>query len=68
VGDPEYPSDDKDAKHLYSVLENHVIPTYYTKKDKWISIMKEAIKTGVDFTAHRMINEYNKNYYQGNKK
>jgi len=27
--------------------------------------MKEAIKTGVDFTAHRMIEEYNQKYYQG---
>ena len=65
VGDPEHPDDEKDANHLYSVLENQVIPTYYNHRDKWISIMKEAIKTGVEFTAHRMIAEYNQKYYQG---
>ena len=65
VGDPENPDDEKDANHLYSVLENQVIPTYYNERVKWASIMKEAIKTGVDFTAHRMIEEYNQKYYQG---
>ena len=65
VGDPENPDDEKDANHLYSVLENQVIPTYYNERVKWVSIMKEAIKTGVDFTAHRMIEEYNQKYYQG---
>ena len=64
VGDPEYPDDDKDADHLYSVLENSVIPTFYNDRNKWISMMKEAIKTSVDFTAHRMIMEYNHKFYQ----
>ena len=66
VGDPEHPDDDKDADHLYSVLENSVIPTFYNDRNKWISMMKEAIKTGVDFTAHRMIMEYNQKFYQEN--
>jgi starch phosphorylase len=41
-----------------------VIPTFYNDRNKWISMMKEAIKTGVDFTAHRMIMEYNQKFYQ----
>ena len=64
VGDPEHPDDEKDADHLYSVLENSVIPTFYNDRNKWVSMMKEAIKTGVDFTAHRMIMEYNQKFYQ----
>ncbi|HIB06159.1 MAG TPA: alpha-glucan family phosphorylase, partial [Candidatus Marinimicrobia bacterium] len=64
VGDPEHPDDEKDADHLYFVLENSVIPTFYNDRNKWISMMKEAIKTGVDFTAHRMIMEYNQKFYQ----
>ena len=64
VGDPEHPDDEKDAGHLYSILENSVIPTFYNDRNKWISMMKEAIKTGVDFTAHRMIMEYNQKFYQ----
>ena len=64
VGDPEHPDDEKDADHLYFVLENSVIPTFYNDRNKWISMMKEAIKTGVHFTAHRMIMEYNQKFYQ----
>ena len=64
VGDPKYSDDASDADHLYSVLENSVIPTFYNDRNKWISMMKEAIKTGVDFTAHRMIMEYNQKFYQ----
>ena len=64
VGDPKNPDDAKDAEHLYSVLENSVIPTYYNNRNDWILMMKEAIKTGVDYTAHRMITEYNHKYYR----
>ncbi|MBT7900318.1 MAG: hypothetical protein HN601_05150, partial [Candidatus Marinimicrobia bacterium] len=46
------------------ILEEKVIPTFYNDREKWATMMKESIKTGVDFTAHRMILEYNKNYYQ----
>ena len=66
VGDPEHPDDEKVADHLYSVLENSVVPTFYNDRNKWILMMKEAIKTGVDFTAHRMIMEYNQKFYQEN--
>ncbi len=66
VGDPENPDDDGDADHLYSILENEVIPLFYNDKEKWAQMMKEAIKTGVDFTAHRMILDYNQLYYQNN--
>ena len=45
VGDPKNPDDAKDAEHLYSVLENSVIPTYYNNRNDWILMMKEAIKT-----------------------
>ena len=65
IGDPDNPNDDEDAKHLYSVLENHVIPMYYSDRGTWIKIMKEAIKCGVTYTANRMINEYSQKYYKG---
>ena len=64
VGNPENPNDKKDADHLYSTLENDVIPTFYEDRKKWIKMMREAIKTGVDFTAHRMIKEYESKYYK----
>jgi len=64
VGEPDNPDDSTDAEHLYSVLENSVIPTFYHDKKQWVSMMKEVIKTSVDFTAHRMAMEYNQKYYQ----
>ena len=67
IGDPDHPDDEKDAANLYSILENEVLPAYYNDQKKWISIMKEAIKTGVNFTAQRMVNEYVENYYEKNR-
>ena len=49
---------------LYYVLENKIIPTYYENKENWIEIMRESIKTGVDFTAHKMITNYDKKFYK----
>ncbi len=64
IGDPNQPDDSRDADHLYSILENQIIPMYYDHSEKWILMMKQAIKTGLDFTAHRMINEYKNKYYK----
>ena len=64
IGDPNHPDDQKDAEHLYSLLENQIIPMFYDNKEKWVATMKQAIKTGVRFTAFRMINEYNNQYYK----
>ena len=64
IGDPSHPDDQKDAEHLYSLLENQIIPMFYDDRTKWVAVMKQAIKTGVRFTAFRMINEYNNKYYK----
>ena len=64
IGDPQNPDDKKDADHLYSIIEEKVLTTFYNDRDKWIFMMKEAIKTGIRFTAHRMIKEYNRKYYR----
>lgn len=62
----ETADDEKDADHLYTRLENDVIPTYYQDRLKWISIMRESIMTGVQFTTARMIREYNSMVYSRN--
>lgn len=63
IGDHKDSTDKADANFLYELLENEVIPTYYNDRAKWISLMKEAIKTAVDFTAQRMVQDYaNKSY------
>ncbi len=63
IGSPEKPDDDADADHLYTLLESDVIPAYYKNRDAWVSLMRESIKTGVEFTAHRMIRDYIEKVY-----
>jgi starch phosphorylase len=63
VGNPHDPNDEKDAAHLYDLLENKIIPIFYNDKSEWIELMRESIKTGVGYTAIRMMNEYRENYY-----
>ncbi len=54
---------------LYNILENDVIPCFYERKEKniperWLKMMKASIKTAIqDFCAHRMVDNYNENYY-----
>lgn len=64
IGNPEVVDDEADANHLYELLENEVIPTFYNNQDKWVSMMRDSIITGVNYTAYRMINDYQEKYYQ----
>ena len=64
IGDPKITNDKADADDLYHTLENRIIPKFYDDRDGWIVMMKEAIRTGVAFTAHRMVDEYNKKFYK----
>ncbi|MCF7801433.1 MAG: alpha-glucan family phosphorylase [Candidatus Marinimicrobia bacterium] len=57
-GEPVVPSDRSDANALYRVLEEQVIPTFYNDQKAWLQIMRESIKTGVNFTAKRMLDDY----------
>ena len=49
----------KELEDLYSKLEYIIAPTYYNKKDAWITMMKNAIgKTANYFNSHRMMLRY----------
>ncbi len=51
--------DDEDAKDIYSKLEYVILPTYYSRRDEWIHIMKNAIAfNGSFFTTRRMVLQY----------
>ena len=63
IGASENADDESDADSLYDVLENEVIPAFYEDKKRWISIMRNSITTGVDFTSQRMVRDYQKLYY-----
>ncbi len=61
--------DQKDADHLYNVLENEIIPLYYTRSAgnlpvEWIARMKESIRTlAPRFSMRRMVKEYAEQLY-----
>jgi len=63
IGESNLTDDEADANSLYNVLEKEVIPVFYTDRSKWISMMKNAIKTGVNFTSQRMVQDYLNKYY-----
>jgi len=57
--------DDYDAESLYDVLENDIIPLYYTSRSadnlpgEWLARVKESIRTlAPQFSMRRMIKEY----------
>ncbi|MBU1638417.1 alpha-glucan family phosphorylase [bacterium] len=60
---------DHDARMLYDVVEQQVIPMYYQVDDgsiprRWVSRMKDSICELVPrFTARRMVKEYCEDYY-----
>jgi starch phosphorylase len=64
IGDESRPDDAADADSLYQLLENKIIPTYYHDRGRWTAIMKNAIATGAQFTAARMVHDYAHKYYK----
>ena len=64
IGSPDFCDDSLDAKSLYDLLDREVIPTFYNDKKKWSRMMRRSIATAVDYTAHRMINDYYSKFYK----
>jgi len=62
-------SDRDQAAAIYSILEEKVIPAFYSVNSdgiphEWTAIMKSAImKAGSDFSARRMMKEYVSKFY-----
>lgn len=64
----EEEQDNEDAYHLYSLLEDKIIPTYYKQTEgyplDWIRMMKNCIKTiAPQFSTERMVKEYTDRFY-----
>jgi len=64
IGNSEVVNDETDANHLYELLENDVIPTFYNDPEKWASMMRKSIITGINYTAFRMMQDYKNKYYK----
>jgi len=61
--------DEADSISLYQLLEEQIAPTYYDQgpdgiPQRWIAIMKEAIRTCAPaFSMRRMVKDYTTRYY-----
>ncbi|HSA56936.1 MAG TPA: alpha-glucan family phosphorylase [Gemmatimonadaceae bacterium] len=61
--------DEWDAERLYRLLEEQVIPAYYSRDERgvpaeWVEKMKHAVRVaGQRFTARRMLQEYTTRFY-----
>jgi starch phosphorylase len=62
--------DAKDARAIYAILENEVVPLYSERDSKGLpcpggQFMKEPMKSvGPRFSARRMVKEYVTSFYQ----
>ncbi|HEV8356203.1 MAG TPA: alpha-glucan family phosphorylase [Gemmatimonadales bacterium] len=61
--------DAHDAEHLYRLLEDEIVPLYYSRDGRdvpvgWADRMRNALRVaGLRFTARRMVMEYTEKYY-----
>ncbi len=68
ASDEQHPNAE-DAERLYRLLEEQLIPLYYTRDDDgvplgWVDKMRHAIRlAGGRFTARRMVQDYVRTYY-----
>ncbi|MFN2570018.1 MAG: alpha-glucan family phosphorylase [Gemmatimonadales bacterium] len=64
-GEPEQ----SDMEHLFTILENEVVPTYYDRvpgqhSAAWVHIVKAALATAIErFTTRQMLQTYVTRYY-----
>ena len=62
--------DEADAESLYDVLENQIIPLYYSERNadnvpvEWLVMLKDSIRTIIpQFSTRRMLKEYIERLY-----
>lgn len=68
ASDPTLPThelDEQDANNLYDLLENVIIPMYYTNNAAWLEIVKNGMKDIIpQFDSIRMAKEYYEQLYK----
>ncbi|HSC40175.1 MAG TPA: alpha-glucan family phosphorylase, partial [Chitinophagaceae bacterium] len=61
---PEHQQDEADARAMYEVLENTVIPLYYDNPGEWTSVIKHSMQDILPcFDSGRMATEYYEKLY-----
>jgi starch phosphorylase len=69
-GDDDAVTDKRDAEAVYSVLENEIVPAYYTRdetglREIWVGRMKNALGTLTpQFCSDRMVHDYLEKIYK----
>ncbi len=69
LAEPDADADAADAEQLYSILEDQLVPTFYSTDargvpDRFLQIMKHALRVALErFTAQRMVRQYAQEYY-----
>lgn len=69
IGGREGANDNVDATRFYEVLEQEIIPKFYSRDEHgvptdWLRMSKESIRQlGTLFTSHRMLRDYVDHYY-----
>jgi starch phosphorylase len=73
IGDREPYSPDRDdvhAAHIYSLLENEIVPLYYENREQgipreWLKRVKQSLKyVSANFNCQRMVGEYRSQLYE----
>jgi len=60
--------DHLDAKHLFELIEEEILPTYYDRPEKWIEIACNSMRDVIpQFDSNRMAAEYYHKLYDANK-
>ncbi|MBX2954036.1 MAG: alpha-glucan family phosphorylase [Leadbetterella sp.] len=60
--------DRHDIRHLYDLLENSILPTYYEKPEAWIKIARKGMEdVKKTFNSDRMAREYYQLLYNAKK-
>lgn len=57
------------SESVYTILEEKIIPTYYDRggesfSTEWVRMMQQSISASKQFSAHRMLQEYQEKLYQ----
>ncbi len=67
--DPDY-QDRLEARTLYNILEDEIIPTFYDRArggdpTKWVGMMKASMMMALgEFSSRRMVEEYAEDFYK----
>ncbi|GGG39911.1 alpha-glucan family phosphorylase [Hymenobacter glacieicola] len=65
ISQPDHVKDDIEATNVLDVLENEIIPLYYSQPEKFLEVVKTGMReVEPEFESHRMATEYYERMYK----